>query len=161
MTTIFEKLLSGEFPCAKVYEDDLVFAFMDAGQVNDGHVIVASKKPYETILDIDEETTQRLFLVAKRIAHVVQDVFNPEGITLLQANKDAGWQSVAHIHVHVLPRYKNDGVELVWPRKEPGIERLKELAKLIQVPRPWKKHRFTVRAAKVAMKYAAEDFMKA
>ena len=136
MTTIFEKLLSDEFPCAKVYEDDLVFAFMDAGQVNDGHVIVASKKPYETILDIDEETTQRLFLVAKRIAHVVQDVFNPEGITLLQANKDAGWQSVAHIHVHVLPRYKNDGVELVWPRKEPGIERLKELAKLIQVPRP-------------------------
>jgi histidine triad (HIT) family protein len=134
MTTIFEKLLSGELPCAKVYEDDLVFAFMDAGQVNDGHVIVASKKPYETILDIDEETTQRLFLVAKRIAHVVKDVFKAEGITLLQANKDAGWQSVPHIHVHVLPRYKNDGVELVWPRKEPGIKRLKELAKLIQVP---------------------------
>jgi len=134
MPTIFENLLSGELPCAKVYEDDLVFAFMDAGQVNDGHVIVASKKPYETILDIDEETTQRLFLVAKRIAHVVQDVFKAEGITLLQANKDAGWQSVPHIHVHVLPRYKNDGVELVWPRKEPGIERLKELAKLIQVP---------------------------
>lgn len=133
MSTIFEKLLSGELPCAKVYEDDLVFAFMDAGQVNDGHVLVASKKPYETILDIDEETTQRLFLVAKRIAHVVQDVFKAEGITLLQANKDAGWQSVPHIHVHVLPRYKNDGVELVWPRKEPGIERLKELAKLIQV----------------------------
>ena len=134
MSTIFEKLLSGELPCAKVYEDDLVFAFMDAGQVNDGHVIVASKKPYETILDIDEETTQRLFLVAKRIAHVVKDAFKAEGITLLQANKDAGWQSVPHIHVHVLPRYKNDGVELVWPRKEPGIERLKELAKLIQVP---------------------------
>jgi histidine triad (HIT) family protein len=134
MPTIFEKLLSGELPCAKVYEDDLVFAFMDAGQVNDGHVIVASKKPYETILDIDEETTQRLFLVAKRIAHVVQDVFKAEGITLLQANKDAGWQSVPHIHVHVLPRYKNDGVELVWPRKEPGIERLRELAKLIKVP---------------------------
>ena len=90
MSTIFEKLLSGELPCAKVYEDDLVFAFMDAGQVNDGHVIVASKKPYETILDIDEETTQRLFLVAKRIAHVVQDAFKAEGITLLQANKDAG-----------------------------------------------------------------------
>jgi histidine triad (HIT) family protein len=134
MTTIFEKLLSGELPCAKVYEDDLVFAFMDAGQVNDGHVIVASKKPYETILDIDEETTQRLFLVAKRIAHVVKDVFKAEGITLLQANKDAGWQSVPHIHVHVLPRYKHDGVELVWPRKEPGIERLKELAALIKVP---------------------------
>ena len=161
MSTIFEKLLSGELPCAKVYEDDLVFAFMDAGQVNDGHVLVASKKPYETILDIDEETTQRLFLVAKRIAHVVQDVFKAEGITLLQANKDAGWQSVPHIHVHVLPRYKNDGVELVWPRKEPGIERLKELAKLIQVPSLWRNHQWTVHAAKASMKHAVEDFMKA
>ncbi len=135
MATIFEKLLSGELPCAKVYEDDWVFAFMDAGQINDGHVIVASKKPYETILDIDDETTQRLFLVAKKIAHVVQKEFQAEGITLLQANQPAGWQSVPHIHVHVLPRYNNDGVELVWPRKEPGIERLKELAQRIQVPK--------------------------
>jgi histidine triad (HIT) family protein len=135
MATIFEKLLSGELPCAKVYEDEWVFAFMDAGQINDGHVIVASKKPYETILDIDDVTTQRLFLVAKKIAHVVQKEFQAEGITLLQANQPAGWQSVPHIHVHVLPRYKNDGVELVWPRKEPGIERLKELAQRIQVPK--------------------------
>jgi len=135
MATIFEKLLSGELPCAKVYEDEWVFAFMDAGQINDGHVIVASKKPYETILDMDDVTTQRLFLVAKKIAHVVQKEFQAEGITLLQANQPAGWQSVPHIHVHVLPRYKNDGVELVWPRKEPGIERLKELAQRIQVPK--------------------------
>jgi histidine triad (HIT) family protein len=73
--------------------------------------------------------------VAKKIAHVVQKEFQAEGITLLQANQPAGWQSVPHIHVHVLPRYKNDGVELVWPRKEPGIERLKELAQRIQVPK--------------------------
>ena len=72
--------------------------------------------------------------MAKRIAHVVQDAFKAEGITLLQANKDAGCQSLPQIHVHELTRYKNDGVALVWPRKEPGIERLKELAKLIQVP---------------------------
>ncbi len=135
MATIFEKLLSGELPCAKVYEDEWVFAFMDAGQINDGHVFVASKKPYETILDIDDVTAQRLFLVAKKIAHVVQKEIQAEGITLLQANQAAGWQSVPHIHVHVLPRYKNDGVELVWPRKEPGIERLKELAQRIQVPK--------------------------
>lgn len=135
MSTIFEKLLSGELPCAKVYEDEWVFAFMDAGQVNDGHVIVASKKPYETILDMDDVTTQRLFLVAKKIAHVVQEVFQAEGITLLQTNKAAGWQTVPHVHVHVLPRYANDGVDLVWPRKEPGIERLKELAQRIQVPK--------------------------
>ena len=55
MPTVFEKLLSGELPCAKVYEDERVFAFMDAGQVNDGHVIVATKRPFETLMDMDEE----------------------------------------------------------------------------------------------------------
>lgn len=129
--TIFTRLLKGELPCAKVYEDDLVFAFMDAGQVNPGHVIVASKHPYETILDADEATAVALMRAAKRIADAVQVAFGPEGMTILQANKAAGWQTVPHLHLHVLPRHAGDGVELTWPRKEPGMERLKELASRI------------------------------
>ncbi len=128
MSTVFEKLLSGELPCAKVYEDEHVFAFMDAGQVNDGHVIVATRKPHETLLDCSEAEAEALMRVARRIALAVQAAFQPEGITVLQANKPAGWQTVPHVHVHVLPRYEGDGVGLVWPRKEPGIERLRELA---------------------------------
>ena len=128
MSTVFEKLLSGELPCAKVYEDEHVFAFMDAGQVNDGHVIVATRKPHETLLDCSEAEAEALMRVARRIALAVQAAFQPEGITVLQANKPAGWQTVPHVHLHVLPRYEGDGVGLVWPRKEPGIERLRELA---------------------------------
>ena len=133
MPTIFERLLSGELPCAKVYEDTHVFAFMDAGQVNDGHVIVASKQPFETLMDMDEDTAAAMMRAAWKIARVMEAEFKPEGITVLQANRAAGWQTVPHAHLHVLPRYADDGVGLTWPRKEPGMERLRELAARIRV----------------------------
>jgi histidine triad (HIT) family protein len=125
--TIFEKLMAGELPCAKVYEDDKVFAFMDAGQVNPGHVIVATRTPHPTLLDADETEAAALFVAAHRIARAVEKAFHPEGITILQANRPAGWQTVPHLHLHVLPRHANDGVGLVWPRKNPAIEELRTL----------------------------------
>lgn len=128
MPTVFEKLLSGEWPCAKVYEDELVFAFMDAGQVNDGHVIVATRRPCETLLDATPEEAAALMRAARRIALAVQASFAPEGITVLQANRPAGWQTVPHLHLHVLPRWPDDGVTLGWPRKEPGMAHLHALA---------------------------------
>ena len=77
MTTVFERLLSGEWPSAKVYEDELVFAFMDAGQVNDGHVIVATKRPVETLLDCSDDEAAALMRAARRIAIAVQAAFAP------------------------------------------------------------------------------------
>ena len=131
--TIFTRLYRGELPCAKVYQDQLVFAFMDAGQVNPGHVIVASIEPFETLVDADEATAIAMMAAAHRIARAVQAAFAPAGMTILQANKAAGWQTVPHLHLHVLPRHANDGVELTWPRKDPGIAVLKELAARIRL----------------------------
>ncbi|HRK39220.1 MAG TPA: HIT family protein [Burkholderiaceae bacterium] len=133
MPTVFEKLLSGEWPCAKVYEDEHVFAFMDAGQVNDGHVIVASKHPYETLMDMDEDTAAAMMRAAWKVARAVETEFKPQGMTVLQCNRPAGWQTVPHVHMHVLPRYEGDGPTLGWPRREPGIERLRELAARLDV----------------------------
>lgn len=133
MTTVFSKIINGEIPSVKVYEDELVYAFMDAGQVNPGHVLVATKKPYETLMDADEESAAAMMRAANRIAKAVQKAFQPDGMTILQANKPAGWQTVPHLHLHVLPRYENDGVELTWPRKEPGLEKLREYAAKIQL----------------------------
>ncbi len=133
MTSIFSRIIAGELPCAKVYEDDLVFAFMDAGQVNPGHVIVASKAPVETLMDADEATARAMMAAAWRIARAVQEAFAPAGMTILQANRAAGWQTVPHLHLHVLPRHADDGVDLTWPRKEPGLEKLKELAARIRL----------------------------
>lgn len=133
MATIFERIIAGELACAKVYEDAHVFAFMDAGQVNPGHVIVATRRPFETILDADEASACALMAAAHRIARAVQVAFAPAGLTILQANKPAGWQTVPHLHLHVLPRHADDGVELTWPRKDPGMERLLALAAQIRV----------------------------
>ncbi|MDB5770253.1 MAG: hypothetical protein JWM42_627 [Burkholderia sp.] len=133
MPTLFSRIISGELPSAKVYEDELVFAFMDAGQVNPGHVLVVTKTPYETLMDADEESAAALMRAAARIAKAVHAAFQPDGITILQANKPAGWQTVPHLHLHVLPRYHNDGVELTWPRKEPGLDKLREYADKIKV----------------------------
>jgi histidine triad (HIT) family protein len=131
--SVFTRILARELPAAIVYEDDLTFAFMDAGQLNPGHVLVATKQQVETILDADEDTVAALFRTVHRVARAVQAAFEPEGLTILQANKPAGWQSVPHLHVHVLPRYQNDGVGLVWPRKDPPLEELRRIAEKIRI----------------------------
>jgi len=131
--SVFTRIVRGEVPAAKVYEDEHTIAFMDAGQVNPGHVIVATRRQVETILDLDDELAGALFRTAARVARAVDAAFKPDGITVLQANRPAGWQTVPHVHVHVLPRYTDDGVGLVWPRKDPPFERLRELAGRIRV----------------------------
>lgn len=131
--TVFTRIIRGEIPAAKIYEDEHTIAFMDAGQVNPGHVIVATKKQVETILDLDDELAGALFRTAAKVARAVQKEFQPEGITILQANKAAGWQTVPHVHLHVLPRKQDDGVGLVWPRKNPPLDELKALAARIVV----------------------------
>lgn len=131
--SVFTRIVQRELPTAIVYEDDTVIAFMDAGQCNPGHVLVAPKRQVETLMELDDDTVAHLFTVAARVARAVQAAFEPEGMTLLQTNKPAGWQTVPHVHVHVLPRYANDGADLVWPRKDPGLERLREYAKRIVI----------------------------
>ena len=131
--TVFTRIIQGELPCAKVFEDDKVFAFMDAGQINPGHVLVATKIPYETFMDADEDSVLAMMRAAHRIAIAVQREFNPQGMTLLQANRPAGWQTVPHLHIHILPRYDDDGVGLVWPRKDPGLDALRDYAARIRL----------------------------
>ncbi len=126
--SVFTRIIRREIPAAIVYEDERVIAFMDAGQVNPGHVLVATKRQVETVMELDEAEAAHLFVVATRIARAVQAAFKPEGMTLLQTNKPAGWQTVPHVHIHVLPRHANDGAALVWPRKEPGLALLREYA---------------------------------
>lgn len=131
--TIFTKIINGEIPAAKVYEDEYTIAFMDAGQVNPGHVIVATKQQMETILDLDEGLAGASFRTTVKIARAVNRSFGPDGITVLQANKPAGWQTVPHFHFHVLPRYKDDGVTVSWPRKDPSMDELRIMAERIAV----------------------------
>ena len=131
--TVFTRIIRREIPAVIVFEDAQVIAFMDAGQVNPGHVLVATKRQVETLIELEEAEAAHLFVVAHRVARAVQAAFAPEGMTLLQTNRPAGWQTVPHVHVHVLPRYAGDGAELVWPRREPGLDVLLEYASRIQL----------------------------
>lgn len=130
--SVFSRIVAREIPAAIVHEDEHTIAFMDAGQVNPGHVIVATRRQVETILELDDELAGAVFRTAARMARAVQAAFAPQGITVLQANRAAGWQTVPHFHLHVLPRHDGDGVELVWPRKEPGLPALQALAERIR-----------------------------
>ena len=105
---------------------------MDIGQVNPGHVIVAVKPHIQDIYTLTDDLAAAFFQTAARVARAVKAAMQPEGVTLLQANEAAGFQTVFHLHLHVLPRHTNDGVNLTWPAKNPGMEELGGLAEQVK-----------------------------
>lgn len=129
---IFCKIASGEVPAAVVYEDEQTMAFMDIGQVNPGHVIVAVKPHIRDIYTLTDEMAAAFFQTAARVARAVKKAMQPEGVTLLQANEEVGFQTVFHLHLHVLPRHPDDGVTLTWPAKNPAMEELDRLAQQVK-----------------------------
>ncbi len=125
---IFCRLVAGEIPAARVYEDALTIAFMDIGQINPGHVLVATKRHAATLLDITPQEAAAIMQTAQRVASAIQAVFDPPGITLLQANGREGDQTVFHFHMHVVPRHAQDGIALTWPVKNPDAATLQDIA---------------------------------
>ncbi len=107
---VFAKILRGELPCHKVYEDDETFAFMDIMPRCDGHTLVIPKVPSRNILDIDMADMTNVMTTVQKIARAQLKAFDADGITIQQFNEGAGGQVVFHSHVHVLPRH--EGVKL-------------------------------------------------
>lgn len=102
---IFAKILRGEMPCYKVFEDDVALAFMDIMPRADGHVLVIPKVPARNILDIGANDLGDLIARVQKVAHGVKQAMGAEGITLQQFNESAGGQVVFHLHFHILPRF--------------------------------------------------------
>jgi histidine triad (HIT) family protein len=112
-TNIFAKILRGEIPCHKVYEDEKSLAFLDIMPRAPGHVLVIPKAPARNILDIAPDDLAHVMKIAQRIAKVSVDVFGADGVTLQQFSESAGGQVVFHLHVHVIPR--QEGIALKPP----------------------------------------------
>jgi histidine triad (HIT) family protein len=110
---IFAKILRGEMPCYKVYEDDEAFAFLDIMPRAPGHTLVLPKAPARNVLDVAPDDLAHVIKVAQKIAKAGMQVFAADGITIQQFNESAGGQVVFHLHVHVIPRH--DGVALKPP----------------------------------------------
>jgi histidine triad (HIT) family protein len=129
---IFCKIVGGEIPCSKVYEDEHTLAFMDIGQVNLGHVLVVTKSHADNIYGLTGAQAAQVFQTAARVAKAVKASIKPDGMSIFQANEPAGMQTVFHFHIHILPRYENDGLRVAWPTLNPPRETLDELARKIK-----------------------------
>lgn len=110
---IFAKILRGEIPCHKIYEDDHVFAFLDIMPRSPGHTLVIPKAPARNILDITAEDFAHVARRAHKIAHAAMTAFKADGIVVQQFSEPAAGQVVYHLHMHVMPRH--DGVPLLPP----------------------------------------------
>jgi len=107
---IFAKILRGDIPSHRVYEDDAVVAFMDVMPQGPGHTLVVPKTPSRNLLDADPSTFGPLFTVVQKVALAVKMALSADGVTILQFNEPASGQTVYHLHVHVIPRF--EGVPL-------------------------------------------------
>lgn len=103
---IFARILRGEIPCVKVYEDDHSLAFMDVMPEAEGHVLVVPKESAETILDLSAKGLAAMMATTQKLARAVDEALKPDGILLKQYNRPAAGQSVFHVHFHILPRWE-------------------------------------------------------
>ena len=129
---IFCKLVAKAIPATMVHEDEHTLAFMDIGQVNPGHVLVTVKKHADNIFALDDAQAAAAFRTAAQVARAIRAAFAPQGLSVYQANGKAAGQTVFHFHIHLVPRYDADGMELTWPVKNPPREKLVDYAEKIK-----------------------------
>jgi histidine triad (HIT) family protein len=107
---IFAKILRGEIPCVKVYEDAKTLAFMDVMPESDGHVLVVPKEPAENILDLSADGMTAMMTTTQKVAKAIDKALSPDGILLKQYNRAPAGQSVFHVHFHIVPRWEGAGL---------------------------------------------------
>jgi histidine triad (HIT) family protein len=129
---VFCKIVARQIPATVVHEDAETLAFMDIGQVNPGHVLVASKAHAENIYGLSDAQAGAVFRAAAKVARAVRAAFEPPGLSVYQANGKPAGQTVFHFHLHVLPRHDGDGMQLTWPVKNPPRDTLEEYAARIR-----------------------------
>ena len=125
---VFCRIVAREIPATVVHEDEQTLAFMDLGQVNPGHVLVAVKAHAENLYALNDAQAGAVLRSTVCVGRAIRDAFKPEGLSVYQANGKAAGQTVFHYHVHLVPRYEGDGMALTWPVKNPPREKLEEYA---------------------------------
>lgn len=112
---LFCKIVNGDIPAAKVYEDEHVLGFLDISQVTEGHTLLIPKEHFENMYDISEEAAKNLFAAVPKVANALKKQLKPVGMNLVSNTGAEAGQAVFHIHLHLVPRYgKGDGYGAVW-----------------------------------------------
>jgi histidine triad (HIT) family protein len=130
-SNIFAKILKGEIPSYKVYEDEHVVAFMDVMPQAPGHILVLPKKPSRNLLDADPETLPHLIRVVQKVANAVKDAFDADGIYVAQFNEASAGQTVFHLHFHVIPRHEGTALKPHSGKMEDGAVLAENARKII------------------------------
>ena len=124
---IFCKIVDGEIPSMKIYEDDWCVAVMDISPATPGHTLVIPKEHFDSLEDLDEETAGKLMMVAKLIGFRQKNALGSEGFNIVQNNGRAAGQTVMHYHIHVIPRYAGGPQIVCWNPTSPTTEQLLEI----------------------------------
>ena len=133
---VFCSIVRGEAESATLFEDDSTLAFLDLRQSNEGHVLVVPKRHFEQIYDLEEEIASALAKTVRKVARAVRRVYEPEGLSIWQSNGAAAFQEVPHVHWHLLPRYTNDGLLVVYPKGVAGRARSRSVQFLKSISGP-------------------------
>src|SRR5262249_19881914 len=114
MPCVFCRICAGEIPSTRLYEDHETVVIMDINPANDGHALVIARRHVEMLYDLPDDVGAAMMRTTRRVASAIREALAPEGLNLLQANGPAALQSVPHVHIHVIPRWMNDG-HVKWP----------------------------------------------
>jgi histidine triad (HIT) family protein len=129
MDCIFCKIVAGEIPAVKVLDEESVLAFMDINPSSRGHMLIVPKNHAENIFEIPESDLATLIKAVKKCAGAAKDALRAEGVTILQLNGKASDQIVPHLHIHVIPRWENDGLSVsTWEMKPGDMEEIQAIA---------------------------------
>ena len=129
---IFCKIAKGEIHSATVYEDSHFTVILDVNPATKGHCLIIPKEHFDNIYDLDGETAGKLFALATCIARAMRDALKCDGLNLVQNNGEIAGQTVNHFHLHLIPRYEGDGLNLNWPQQEISAEQLEEIRQSIK-----------------------------
>lgn len=132
MDCIFCEIIAGNIPAATVYEDEHVLAFMDIAPANPGHTLIIPKQHYRNIYDIPTEVGSKIMKAAIPIANALKTALNTDGLNLVQSNETAGFQTVFHFHLHLVPRWEGDPLRLPWRPSKGDMEEIGSLAAKIR-----------------------------
>ena len=128
---IFCKIISGDIPSKKVFEDENFYAFLDIFPAGRGHSLVIPKAHHADIHSIPADVYGGLASAAKKVADLLASKLNSEGSTIFQMNRESGWQTVFHIHMHVIPRWNGDKLHKPWDIEEADEAELASLHSLL------------------------------
>jgi histidine triad (HIT) family protein len=132
MNCIFCKIINGEIPCYKVYEDEKVLAFLDISQASKGHTLIVPKTHFANMLECDEETVAYMYKIANKLGNQIVNSLGAQGMNILTNINEVAGQTVKHFHIHLLPRYNDeDGVKIDFISSNPSKEDLESVLKLI------------------------------